>query len=112
MKLLHRAFVCIVLPVIATACGSGRTSDLPTATTFQTQHSATAASGPMIYVANPPSQYPGRGSILAFAADANGNVSPVVRIAGPRTRLGYDSASVAIDKLGRLYTTGGDGHLN
>ncbi len=60
----------------------------------------------MLYVTNPASQDPGEGSILGFAPNANGNVSPIVRIAGNRTRLGYDSASIAIDKLGRLYSTG------
>ena len=33
-------------------------------------------------------------------------MSPTVNIQGPKTGLGYGSASVVIDKLGRLYTAG------
>jgi hypothetical protein len=111
MKRYQLLLVCIALPVIATACGSGRASDLPTAT-FQAQSSSAATSHPMLYVANPAAQYPGRGSVLGFTAETNGNVSPTLLIRGLRTRLGGNSESVAIDKLGRLYSTGGGEHLN
>ena len=60
----------------------------------------------MLYVANPPAQAGQVGSILGFPAGANGNVSPLVRIAGPKTELSYNATSVAVDKLGRLYATG------
>jgi sugar lactone lactonase YvrE len=60
----------------------------------------------MLYVANPHPLFGDGGSILGFAGNASGNVSPIQRIAGPKTTLGYDATSMAIDKLGRLYTTG------
>ncbi len=60
----------------------------------------------MIYVANPPPLFGDGGSILGFTSNANGDVSPTLRIGGPKTGLGYDATSIAIDKLGRLYTTG------
>ena len=60
----------------------------------------------MIYVANPPTQYGDVGSILAFAGDADGNVNPTVRISGIHTGLGFNSTSVAVDKLGRVFSTG------
>ena len=46
-----------------------------------------------------------KGPSLVLRPTPRGNVSPVVRIAGMRARLGYNSASIAIDKEGRLYTT-------
>jgi len=65
----------------------------------------------MLYVANPPTQSGEVGSVLGFAGNADGNVSPTVRIAGKKTGLSYQAASIAIDKLGRLYTTGSDRNL-
>jgi hypothetical protein len=79
----------------------------------QTQHSSAAKNGPLIYVANT-HEKGGRwhhASLLGFASDANGNVPPVFEIRGNATdqaRLGAASASVAIDKSGRLYGIGKD----
>jgi hypothetical protein len=94
------------ISLAVTGCGSQGSSPGVPATLQQTQKSSTATSGPTIYVTNPATKYPGGGSILGFSADANGNVSPTVNIQGPKTGLGYGSASVVIDKLGRLYTAG------
>ena len=101
-KLLAPAFVFTAL---VTGCSvHGSSPSVPAM--LQTQQLLAATTSSMLYVTNPASQDPGEGSILGFAPNANGNVSPIVRIAGNGTRLGYDSASIAIDKLGRLYSTG------
>lgn len=109
MKHFQVALVCIALPVIATACSIGRTSDLPTAST-EVQRSSAATSAPMIYVANTFSSNGSHGSFLGFASDANGNVPPVVKILGKHTEVGEwggVDTSVAVDKRGRFYINSG-----
>jgi hypothetical protein len=108
VRRLALAFISVAL---VTGCGSqGPAPGVPA--TLRLERSSAPTSGPMLYVTNLSTQDPGSGSVLGFAANANGNVRPTVRIAGPRTGLGFDSASIAIDKLGRLYTTGTDQFLN
>ncbi len=104
MKRFQFLLLCIALLVIATACSSGRAYELPTATS-QAQHRSAATIGPMLYVANW-SYVAGGSSILGFAANANGNVSPTVLIAGESTGLSSASSRIAVDKLGRIYVSG------
>ncbi len=107
VRRLALAFISLAV----TGCGlQGPSTGVP-AMLQQTQRSSAATSSSMIYVTNPATQYPGAGSILGFSADASGNVSPTVNIQGPKTGLGYGSASVVIDKLGRLYTAGSADNL-
>jgi hypothetical protein len=105
-NLVRRLAVAFVSVALVTGCGSqGFSSGVP-AMLQQTRHSSAATSAPMIYVANPHPLFRDGGSILGFAGNANGDVSPIQRIAGPKTTIAYDATSIAIDKLGRLYTTG------
>ena len=108
VKRLAPALISVAL---VSGCGSqGPASGVP-ATVQQVRNSSASTSAPLIYVANPDPHNHGRASILGFAADASGNVKPTVSIRGPRTGLNYYAANVAVDKLGRVYTTGSDHNL-
>ncbi|HSU89863.1 MAG TPA: hypothetical protein VLI44_00350, partial [Sporolactobacillaceae bacterium] len=56
-----------------------------------------------IYVANEGTQ-DDPGSITIFRAGSNGDVAPVARIAGPKTRL-KSAEGVAVDSHGYIYVT-------
>jgi hypothetical protein len=111
VRRLALAFISLAV----TGCGSQGSSPVVPAMLQQTQRPLAATSGSMIYVTDPPTPFGDGGSILGFAGNANGDVSPTLRIAGPKTSLGYDATGLAIDRLGRLYTTGTGnnvGHVN
>jgi hypothetical protein len=95
---------------LVSGCGSQGSSPAVPAMLQQTQHLSAATSGRLIYVADITAN--GRGSVLGFPADANGNVRPTVRLLGQATGLGSNSRRVATDNLGRLYATGNLGRIN
>lgn len=108
-----RRLAVALISLAVTGCGSQGPSPSVPAMLQQTQHSSSATSAPLIYVANTHVKG-GRwhhASLLGFARDANGNVPPVFEIRGNATdmaRWGATSTSVAIDKSGRLYGIGKD----
>jgi hypothetical protein len=104
---IKRLTLAFFISLAVSGCGSQGSSPGVPAMVKQSQQSSAVTSGSIFYVINPANT---RGSVLTFASNANGNVRPTVRLRGLRTGLGFNSRSVATDKLGRLYATGS--HFN
>jgi hypothetical protein len=103
---VRRLAVASISLALVTGCGSQGSAPGVPAMLQQAQHSSAAKSSTLLYVTDITAD--GRGSIVGFPTDANGNVRPTVRLLGLRTGLGSNSRSVATDSLGRLYATGND----
>ena len=57
-----------------------------------------------LYVANPPLNPVGGGSITVYAPEASGNAAPVRTITGDSTGL-YDPVGIVLDRAGNVYVT-------
>ncbi|MBV9102184.1 MAG: hypothetical protein JO060_01270, partial [Candidatus Eremiobacteraeota bacterium] len=106
------AFISATLGL--SACGGSSSATplgpqtLQRSTALEAAHGLAAAaclSMSCFYVTNTPAnRHDGGSYVLAFAADANGNLAPVATIRGAKTDLG-NPQGVALDAGGRIYVT-------
>jgi len=98
-----RIVIASMVALALTGCGGGTTPALLGADSTARSQAVRPNAGMRIYTANR-----NAGSVIAFAANASGNVSPVVTIAGSNTTL-TNPDSIALDAVGNIYTANDSG---
>lgn len=99
--------VAIVVVAVAAACGGGiPAAHAPPMPADELANVSPCRSQTCIYVSNNAGQgpHPHDNKVLAFSREADGNASPVVRLAGAKTHLVYPRA-VALDAARNLYVS-------